>query len=343
MNLEAITIQAKPSERESLALAVRAVARTAAGDPTYDELCAALGVSLVATAGPSDSSPALWLTYARDAFLTQTARLFGMRLRDLHPPDVGMDMLWAEEFTQHFELSYKPLIRRALENGQPVLAWRGWEGDAAALWGVITGWNERDLLGVVPGSAERVRLAGPALQCYVVECYERRTPPPGELLAAVIAHANAYLSQAGVPCRHHGPGTPQIVAGPPAYDLWARWMEAQLPGAGEDPAREAYRAYACALCSGRLSAARFLDRSYAVEGPDHAIALDSIVSACEDLAADVSPFCRSEEIRAFWRTAEGHQELLEAIRSAQAADRQIAAQIRHLASTAPFVPTGQAC
>jgi len=334
MNLDAITIPSGPGEYESLAPALRAVARAAGTDLDHDELCAALGISLVAIAGPPDTSPALWPTFGRDVFLTQTARLFGMQLRDLHPPEVAVDMLWADEFPQHFDLSYKPLIVRALENGQPVLAWRGWEEAFAPRWGVITAAEGDTLLGVVPGAAGRLRLAAPALQCYVVELYEARTPSSEELLAAAVAHADAYLNRPEVLFRRPTTGGAKLVTGPKAYDAWAAWLQTQRPGTDDDPNREAFRAYACALYTARDSARRFALGSDAVQGPDHAAILDSIASACESLACEVSPFCRPTEIMAFWSTAEGHQELLEVIHSAQAIDRQIADYIRRLAAPA---------
>jgi hypothetical protein len=333
MNLEAIAIQSKPGEHESLALAVRALARSLAAEMDYDELCAALGISLVAVAGPEDSSPGLWLTYARDAFLAPTCRLFGLQVRDLHPPDVGMDMLWAEEFPQHFQLSYKPLIRRALEHEQPVLAWRGWEGEAGALWGVITAVHGEELWGVVPGAAGRARLTEPAMQCYVVEQYERRTPSSEEVLAAALAHAHAYLSQPQELVKRPDPQRSRIVTGPQAYEAWARWLEAQPPCDGQDPAREVFRTYAGRLCAARLSAMRFLHRADTVAGPDHANILDSIVAACDELVEELSPFSKAEEISAFWSTAEGHIELLEAVRAAKRADEQIVGYIGKLLAT----------
>lgn len=334
MNLEAIAIQVCPGEQESLALALRAVARAIGADLHYDEVCAALGVSLVAIAGPTASSPAWWPTFGRDAFLAPTARLFGMHLRDLHPPEVGLDMLWAEEFPQHFELSYKPLIRRALENGQPVLAWGSWEANAAPLWGVITASAGADFLGIVPGGTGPVRLGRPALQCYVVEGLEPRTPPAEELMAAVVGHANAYLSRPEALFRHLAPAGSKIVTGPAAYDAWATWLEAQRPGTDDDPAREALRLYACALCAGRTSAARFMGRSDAVQGPNHGAVLDAVMAACESFAAELCLVCRRPEVAALWSTAEGHQELLESIRAAQGIDRQIADYISRLASPA---------
>lgn len=334
MNLEAIAIQSKPGEHESLALAIRALAKSLAMELDYDEFCAALGISLVAVAGPVETSPALWLSYARDAFLAPTCRLFGLHLRDLHPPAVGVNMLWAEEFAQHFQLSYQPLIRRALDHEQPVLAWRGWEGDAAPLWGIITAIDGNDLWGVVPGAAGRVRLNAPALQCYVVEQYQRRTPSPEEILVAAMTHTRAYLRRPEALVRRPSPSEIRIVTGPAAYEACSRWLEAQPPCDGQDPAREALRAYIIRLCAARMSAMRFLHRADAVAGPDHATLLDAIVGSCDDLVQELTLFCRPEEMSAFWRTAEGHQELHQAIRAAEAADLRIAGHVGRLLAAA---------
>src|SRR5690606_11352344 len=104
----------------------------------YDDLCAALGVSFAAVSVGSESSPGWWTTYGRDAFLAPAARLFGLHVRDLHPPEVALEMTGAEEFGQHWELSYKPHIQQALRNGQPVLAWQGWPDVRWPFWGVVT-------------------------------------------------------------------------------------------------------------------------------------------------------------------------------------------------------------
>src|SRR5207245_829727 len=153
-------------------LALRAVAASAGAAFNYDDLCAALGISFTTVSTSAEPSPAHWLTYGRDLFIEPVGRMFGFALRDLHPPDIGVDMLAAEEFPQHFELSYKPLIRRALENRQPVLAWRGWEGDFARDWGVITGTKGDDFIGAVPNA--QLTHTAPAMQCYVVERFEPR-------------------------------------------------------------------------------------------------------------------------------------------------------------------------
>lgn len=337
MNLDTITIYTSPEESESLVQALRAVARSASLDLPYDEACAVLGISFVATAG--EGSPGLWARIARDALLSETARLFGIHLRDLHPPDVGVDMLNAEEYPQHFELSYKPLIRRALQHGQPVLAWRGWEGPAADAWGVITASAGDELLGVVPGTTTRVRLVQPAMQCYVVEQIEPRTPTPDEIMAHTIAHVDALLSRPESVFGGRIPSSFGIRTGAAAYDRWAEWLSTQQPATGESTAREDYRAYACALSFDRLSAARFLSRSVAVQSPEQAAILDALVTACEEVAGSVSRFCGSDDLEVFWSTPEGHQELLEAIRAAQAADREIAEHIHSLAAATASEPT----
>ena len=105
----------------SLTLALRSVAESAGYDVDADDLHAVLGLSMVACAAPGDMELGNWPLYARDAFLVDTARVFGMTVRPIHPPEAARGLGGAAEFAQHFDASYRPLIARALEHDQPVL------------------------------------------------------------------------------------------------------------------------------------------------------------------------------------------------------------------------------
>ena len=76
---------------------------------------------------------------ARDALLVEGARVFGMTVRGLHPPEAARGLEHSAEYAQHFAASYRPLILRALENRQPVLArlGRGEFGNHHPIWGAI--------------------------------------------------------------------------------------------------------------------------------------------------------------------------------------------------------------
>lgn len=158
---------------ESLAFAVRAIANRAGVEIDHSELIAALGWET----RPVRSATATPIMLDRDARLIEAGKLFGMQIREVHPPEAARGLETAAEFDQHFDASYRPLILRALENNQRVLAWRGWEEVRELSWGWIrtacdegvgfrgaTIWSEREL-----NSLRNDLLVRPAVQLYIVE------------------------------------------------------------------------------------------------------------------------------------------------------------------------------
>ena len=121
----------------SLTFALRCVASAGRCNLDADDLHAALGLPLMVCAPRNEPDARIWPAYARDVFLIEAARAFGMTLRGIHPPQAARGLERVREFEQHFDASYRPLIARALENGQPVLAWQGWGGDFDYFWGII--------------------------------------------------------------------------------------------------------------------------------------------------------------------------------------------------------------
>jgi hypothetical protein len=159
------------SASESLTFAVRAIASAAGVEIDHEALNDALGYLPPALGGDAGSM------YGRDARLIEAGKAFGMQIRAVHPPETARGLEDAPEFEQHFDLSYRPLILRALENGQYVLAWRGWAGERELSWGWIlaacedgigfrgaTIWSEQEL-----DSLRDDLLVRPAVQLYVVE------------------------------------------------------------------------------------------------------------------------------------------------------------------------------
>lgn len=158
---------------ESLAFAVRAIARQAGVKIDHSELVAALGWEISAVPSVA-ATPAM---FDRDARLIEAGKLFGMQIREVHPPEAARGLEAAAEFDQHFDASYRPLILRALENNQGVIAWRGWAGERELSWGWIraacdegvgfrgaTIWSEQEL-----NSLRNDLLVRPAVQLYIVE------------------------------------------------------------------------------------------------------------------------------------------------------------------------------
>ncbi|UCC31209.1 MAG: hypothetical protein JSU86_02815, partial [Phycisphaerales bacterium] len=113
----------------SLTFALQALAHDAGYEINLDDLNAALGLPWMTPAVPRERDLACWPMYARDAFLAEAGRLFGMNIRDIHPPEAARGLNGFPEFQQHFDASYRPLILKALEHNQAVLAWQGWPGD----------------------------------------------------------------------------------------------------------------------------------------------------------------------------------------------------------------------
>ncbi|MFQ5495938.1 MAG: hypothetical protein ACE5EX_11220 [Phycisphaerae bacterium] len=218
-----------------------------AGPPIpFDDLHAALGLCWTVTAVPWEPDPARWPLYARDAFLIPTGRLFGLSLREIHPPEAARGLPDHDEFRQHFDASYRPLILRALEHGQSVLAWGGWDRGRELMWGLIRetcaeGVGFRGLIhraGAPPataaicaaapseGEAEPALLAGPAVQVYVVEDVTPATPSADDLLGLALDHARRTISNE----LHDRLG---VLTGPTALDLWARRLSTAHPSEAE--------------------------------------------------------------------------------------------------------------
>lgn len=186
----------------SLAHAVRAVARDAGNEIDFDDLLAAMGLSWMVYAVPDEPNVADWSMYARDAFLIPAGRLFGLTIREIHPPQAARGLDHAAEFEQHFDASYRPLILRALEHGQPVLVWRGWPGERRLWWGVIVAscgqgigfrgavYPSRDL----SVACESHVLVSPPTQLYMVETMAARKPVEGELEALQSEQRRRVLS-----------------------------------------------------------------------------------------------------------------------------------------------------
>lgn len=216
---------------ESLAQGLRAVLAAHRVERSYLELVALLGLGARFRVSPAECI-AEWVLAAQDVRLVETAALYGLQLREMHPPDAAVGVTRSAEFPAHFRDSYVPLIRRALEHGQPCLARRGWPPPNAAAWGVITAAEGETLLGITSElDGARVPLIGPAVQVYVVEDY--RPVPAGTLSTErLLAHAVTAATVSGA----------EIAAGYAPRNAylksWQQW-------------RSDHGAQACPGCGGR--------------------------------------------------------------------------------------------
>jgi hypothetical protein len=183
----------EPAQTESLLLALRALLASHGRDVPYHELAGVTGVATMVTCVEHEACPAAWTAHGRHAFLVEAALQYGLRLRDLHPPEAAPLPRTPPEFEGHFRDSYLPLIRTALEHGQPVLAWMGWPAPHEREWGVITAMDGDVCVGHVPGGAQMQRLEHAAVQAYVVQDCAAPPVPASELLKSAVARMRRAL------------------------------------------------------------------------------------------------------------------------------------------------------
>ncbi len=203
---------------ESLAVCLRAILAAHDIDVAYEELTATLGLGAAVVATDYDEL-GWWATYARDATLIATAERFGVQLRELHPPEAAVGLAESSEYGRHFQDSYVPLIREALEQGQPVLAWRGWPPPRDRLWGVLVEQTDDMLLGLTLWHGGRpLPLIGPAHQVYIVE---RVTRTPEQAFGP--AEQFVYAAEQAIDMWHGKWGRAAgVVTGAAAYDRWCQ-------------------------------------------------------------------------------------------------------------------------
>ncbi|MBW7905705.1 MAG: hypothetical protein LC135_00640 [Phycisphaerae bacterium] len=182
-----------PHTGESLAVSLRAVLASFGVTRPYEELVAVLGLGNACTFDATEP-PTAWGHLARDLNLRAAAELYGLRLRELHPRPAAHNLRGSAEFAGHFRDSYVPLIARACDHGQMLLAWRGWPAPRENFWGVIV--DVRGLMVVghtLLHGGQPLPLTGPAHQVYVVEAC---VPPHAARLAPDVLFRVAARSAA---------------------------------------------------------------------------------------------------------------------------------------------------
>lgn len=207
-----------------------------------DELAVVLGDAVLVTHAAEARPGERWNVYGRHAFLEPAARLYGLALRDLHPPEAAPLPVPPPEYLGHFADSYLPLVRTALGHGYPALAWMGWPEPNRTRWGVITKVDAGGrVVGRTPFSHGRsVTLEGPPVQVYTVQEFQKRCPPMEEILSAAFEHAEAVLN-------NRIPNNFRVVTGIAALE---KWRDETNSPAG----------VAASMIVGRSSAARFFRR-----------------------------------------------------------------------------------
>lgn len=328
MTLSGITIESGDGGGESLAAAVQAVLRWGGLELDEHTLNAILGLSFLVAVPRGGETPAGGETLARDWNLLPAARLVGLELRPLHPPVAARGLAGAEAFTQHFLDSYAPLIREALDHGQPVLAWQGWPEDLVRQWGVITtsGREGLGLSGVVlRGEGELLPLTAPAVQCYVVESvsgvHERS-----------VAEVTRFAMAAAETALHDRIDSSfGVVSGPAAYEAWLGWLSQKDAAFADAPAA----AILIARLARTVTNARRLAQGYLELSRDRLDAgvqpaLDETVEGLRSVIAALSVRRVATGNEGLVRTESGRGVLAADIRAAQHAEGAVAEALRQL-------------
>ena len=227
------------------------------------DVAVALGLPWWIVASDEEPCPARWACYARDAFLRDAAELIGLSIRPVHPPVAARGLSAADEFTQHFDASYRPFIDRALENNQVILAWRGWSAPFDWSWGLIDARRDEGLgyggtiwtCDETPGDMRyhRAVLTSPAVQLYVVERRAWREPDAESWVSVAFRVAGLAVAEGA----GRGAG---VVSGAEAIEAWKRKLRSTRGAATSLAAVDENRA--CANQHAMLAAcgARFLNR-----------------------------------------------------------------------------------
>lgn len=329
MPLSTLRIRDVEHRWDSLSLSLHAVLDWAGLDLHYRAFSAALGHSfMTVSTGREDDSLAWWPAYGRDALLMGAAELFGIRLRNVHPPEAAQGLSESAEFAQHFDASYKPIIENALEHRQPVLAWQGWPDARSRLWGIITEKSWVSPLGLagttVWAQGQTVPLVTSPVQLYVVEEVTPRRPPKPEMLRFGLQTALSAL-------RNECGGRWGVITGPPAYDHWVRRLELEKgyptmgPYAGSD-----HRQMARFVTYDRESAERFFQHYRDGLEPVHQQIIDGLIACCRKLIDALAPARNADTVEALIRTPEGRDQLIAGVQAAQSGDREMLTLVEQL-------------
>ncbi len=301
----------QPDHTETLAVALRAVLAAAGRQHEYERLVAALGLGTLVTAA-AEESPAAWPWLGRERHLPAAAELLGVRLRELHPPLAARGLRRSAEFPAHFRDSYLPLIRRAIEHEQLVLAWRGWPPPREDFWGVITEVRDDMVVGFTClHKGEPMPLIGAAHLAYVIEELGPAVDPlddrvTQQALAAAVAEWRDAQS-AGIAC------------GRAAYDLWVAALEHPPAGVPTRAAALTHAAFARVLCNARAALVGWLRSPAVCESRSSSVAA-RWAAACDEYLHLLRPLADAAAVQRELETHSGRERAADAIRNAREHD-----------------------
>jgi len=266
--------------------------RQAGGDVDLDTVHTTLGLGMLVCAAGDVEDVRTWYGYARDAFLVDGGRALGLTIRPMHPPEAARGLADAAEFRQHFDASYRPLVLRALEHEQQVVAWCAVGGGASRQWALITetcsdGLGFRAERVTNSGSASSFVLELPPWQLYVIERCEPRQPDHEELGGAIVRHAHSALD--GSLDETFG-----VVTGAAALVEWAARLT-DVPSNVSAFADE-HAGFATDIVAGLHALLATLDRIHAGSDGTEGTKVDAIHAAARKIVEGLTPLTDAEAV-----------------------------------------------
>lgn len=278
--LSAVQVADCDDPTQSLLLSLEAALSVYGRCVPRDELAAVVGDALMLTYAAEARPGEHWNIYGRHAFLESAARLYGLELRDLHPPDAAPLPMTPPEFEAHFTDSYLPLVRSALEHDHPALAWMGWPPPQRTIWGVITAYDPSH--GVCVGHSiysggQAVALAASPVQVYTVQEYHETDSPQSAIIEAALNHAAIVLANR-LPAKY------RAVTGVAALEKW----RAAVEECGVELNRQLVRSFV----TGRRRAVEFFRLHCGAAAADDATAVEQYAAIFEEQVQFLGPLAR---------------------------------------------------
>ncbi len=327
MDLSAIVVRDNPERVGSLTLALEALLRWAGANVRYRRLDAALALSLRTAGVRGRACLGWWSVYGSDVFLAETGLMFGLRLRELHPPEAATGLADHQPYAQDFEASYAPLIRRALEHNQPVIAWQGWPDAPACLWGIITQVGDQGLgfAGTVMWSGGRnVPIVTPPVQLYVVEEIIPRQPDDESLFTEATRRFHATLHDRLI-------DDPDVVVGADGYQIWLdRLQSDKVCPTCTGPGGPCHMQHARFISANRASAIRYFRHYRDGASPTLQASIDALLAECQGSIDVLSTSREQAAVDSLIKTDQGRRALAVGVEAARSFDQAVAGVVEQM-------------
>lgn len=286
--LHSICIESGADASQSLTLAVEAIFRAYEHPVSRVDIAATLGNLFMTTYAAEAPADRTWNTLGLHAFLEPAARVFGLDLRDLHPPEAAPPPPVPHEFDLHFRDSYLPFVAASLTRDEPVLAWAGWPPPNQEIWGIISAIDNASSTPAghtMYSQGRPVPLLGSPTQAYTIQELRPLQPAPRELLSLVLNHAADVLNNQ-LPSKFGArTGAAALIA----------WKDAITTTNDDTTAARLTSRLATCMSSGRGAALELFARLRPDSATDQAAAMDKLAPLFRKMIGYLAPLANAAE------------------------------------------------